>query len=445
MPTDLLTTAPPSADLRADPWTSVNYTFGMLLGVDDFETEQAYHRGQQRLATSWLHGAGVAWGLDVSVDAEADEVRIEPGLAFDGAGRALRVVDRLCLHVPSWFEKHREELDPGHDIGTEARLELRVILRARACLSRQVPALTDPCDGAGTGMAYSRVLETVEADLLPRPDVDLPELTHRALRVLFGIEQPGPTPTEAEQDAAAARAQVLALPGPQQPAALLQAFRRLATADVAGWAPPVSAGRRSTWAAEEDDPIVLADVRLHLVRDEQGAWTVTDETVWDTSVRPNHVPTSVLQELLCGLFHGPGAGPAASPSDPVTDSAPLREGPRITRERVEVSARTIRLRATAPLNATSVEPRAFSVSEWQNGWNVLEVREATVDAARTTITLRLRESLTGNRVRIIAAGTGPTPVLGDDLLPIAGAPGGPPGTEHDGHDFVHVAPYSGRS
>jgi hypothetical protein len=445
VPTDLLTTTPASADLRADPWTSVNYTFGMLLGVDDFETEQAYHRGQQRLHSSWLHGAGVVWGLGVSVDLETDEVRIEPGLAVDGAGRALRVVDRLCLHVPSWFERHREELDPSHDIGTAAAFDLLVTLRARACLGRQVPALTDPCDGSGTGAAYSRVLETVEADLVPAAEVDVPGTTHRALRLLFGIEQlaVGAAPSEVEQEALAARAQVLALPGPDQPAALLQAFRRLATADATAWAPPVSAGRRSTWATDEDDPVVLAEVGLRLVRADDGDWHVDTGTIVDPTVRPNHVPTSVIQELLCGLFHGAaGAAPASSPSGPATDPAPLREGPRVDRGRVTVSARTVKLRATAPLNAISVDPRAFAVSEWQNGWNVLEIREASVDAARTTITLSLRESITGTHVRVIARGTGPTPVVGDDLLPLAGALGGPPGSEHDGHDFVHLARYA---
>ena len=48
--------------LPLSPFYTLSYHFGMLLGVDDFETEQAYHRAKQRLHNAWLHGEGVVWG-----------------------------------------------------------------------------------------------------------------------------------------------------------------------------------------------------------------------------------------------------------------------------------------------------------------------------------------------------------------------------------------------
>jgi hypothetical protein len=41
-------------------------------------------------------------------------------------------------------------------------------------------------------------------------------------------------------------------------------------------------------------------------------------------------------------------------------------------------------------------------------------------------------------VRLIAFGTGPTPLLGTDLAPLAGVVGGPKGSSHNGNDFVDM-------
>src|SRR5262245_32994373 len=47
------------------PHLGMHYHFGMLLGVDDFETEQAYHRGKARLHNAWLHRDGAVWGFEI--------------------------------------------------------------------------------------------------------------------------------------------------------------------------------------------------------------------------------------------------------------------------------------------------------------------------------------------------------------------------------------------
>jgi len=41
-------------------------------------------------------------------------------------------------------------------------------------------------------------------------------------------------------------------------------------------------------------------------------------------------------------------------------------------------------------------------------------------------------------VRITAQGTGINPIVGADLVPLAGEVGGPPATQHEGIDFVHI-------
>jgi hypothetical protein len=79
-----------------EPPRRVNYTTGMILGVEDFEQEQAYHR-RMRYLDNRLHGYGVVDGLQVSVD--KDCVRVGPGLAIDAQGRELVVGAPLCLQL----------------------------------------------------------------------------------------------------------------------------------------------------------------------------------------------------------------------------------------------------------------------------------------------------------------------------------------------------------
>jgi len=46
--------------LPADPFTALQFHFGMLLGVDDLETLAANPRGKTWLHNAWLHREGVA-------------------------------------------------------------------------------------------------------------------------------------------------------------------------------------------------------------------------------------------------------------------------------------------------------------------------------------------------------------------------------------------------
>src|SRR5437763_14538743 len=88
---------PVDGTLPEGPFTALRYHFGMLLGVDDFETEQRYHRGKMRLHAAWLHGGGIVWGLDVDVVQERRELRVAPGLALDATGRELHLDARCCM------------------------------------------------------------------------------------------------------------------------------------------------------------------------------------------------------------------------------------------------------------------------------------------------------------------------------------------------------------
>lgn len=83
----------------------VNYHTGMLLDEQDFRDEQIYHRGRLARALAWLHGPGTVGGLQVVAEETAgrEELKIEPGLAIDYAGRLIELRETHCLDLTAWF------------------------------------------------------------------------------------------------------------------------------------------------------------------------------------------------------------------------------------------------------------------------------------------------------------------------------------------------------
>jgi hypothetical protein len=427
----------------------------MLLGVDDFETEQAYHRAKMRLHNAWLHREGVVWGFGVTVDDARGEIRVQPGLALDAAGHELHLDAEYCINVGAWFDKRRKE-DPDFPLNPD-NFDAHVLIRFKACLSRQVPALMEPCANGGSGTAYSRVNEVLDILLLPNRAPQRANPYHR-LRVLFGLEEATTVDAArlAELEAAEAAKEITAeelalltavrrdrevldevtriegLTPAQQPSERLQAFHRFAALDEIDLQPAKTIDGAETllFPGQEDDPVVLADViELTLTR-KDGAWVLSGGSV-DSSVRPAHVATTTIQDLLCGRF-GASSGAGAGAAD---------AGPRVDPDSVNLlTSKAIQFRVDKDLLDVSVKPEAFSVSWFtaESGWQISTVPIASYGGGETkTVNLELDSDISG-RVRLIVFGTGPTPLLGTDLAPLAGAIGGPPGTTHEGHDFVFM-------
>jgi hypothetical protein len=63
---------------------------------------------------------------------------------------------------------------------------------------------------------------------------------------------------------------------------------------------------------------------------------------------------------------------------------------------------------------------------------------ATLSADGLSATIALRADPGTSRVRFLAFGTGTTPMLGTDGVPLAGRTGGPGGSADDGHDYVQM-------
>ena len=306
-PTDLQCTDSGAAGLLPNqPYLALYPHYGMLLGVDDFATEQAYHRGKMRLHNAWLHGWGTVWGLGVGADTTRSEIEVAAGLALDGRGRELHNDQPQCVHVGRWFVAHRD--DAGFtftEAGDTVTFDAHVLLRHRACLTRPVPALLDTCsDGGGT--AYSRVFETVE--ILLRPGA-APAASQRnpSLRVLAGLldarTDAGGTVLASDQAALDARAEIAAALPADKLRVAAAAFHRIAVLDSIAEQPATDPDDAEAGLFPANGPaaIVLADLTGITLQKQGDGYVLTAATV-DTHVRSVLLSTATLQALAGGFM-----------------------------------------------------------------------------------------------------------------------------------------------
>lgn len=456
-----------------DPFTAPLYHYGMLLGVEDMEAALAYPRGKMRLHSSWLHREGVVWGFGVAVGVakEADddhakkdpaaakakpaqryELRVEPGLALDGAGRELHLDVPVCLDLGRWYEEEKKERTPEEskerrrrrldkddfhfeesDRGA-VRIYARVMVGYRCCLARPVPALVGSCEGAERDTAFSRVQETVELWLEPVPPEPWPpKPPYTRLRVLFGIASAA---DEARfPRVKAVRDQIRRLPAHEQPPEYLKAFRRYAARDEIDLHPAGKPGEPiALWPEPDTSALPLAVVDVWLRQRPDGRWEVDPDSLGrrsvDVTVRPSHVATRTIQELLAGPI-APIAGVTGADAG----------GPRLIPETLARQERSITFSTNRPLDPPSVDEDAFSVTEYTDGgWATYDLKPSVdaYDHHKVVVTFREKPGPTG-RLRLIVRGTGPTPLLGENQIPFAGKVGDEverPGTKEDGVDYV---------
>ena len=164
--------SPAAGPLGADPSKRVNYTLGLVLGVDEFQQDQLYHAAGRRGHNRLLHGYGTVWGLRVAAETEgADpEIQVDPGVAVDPCGREICIPDRMCVKLTRWLDRHRSVLEPLYPDPTAQPLPLAVILCHRECPTDTVPVPGEPCRTQEDAMAASRITEGFELKLALRDD-----------------------------------------------------------------------------------------------------------------------------------------------------------------------------------------------------------------------------------------------------------------------------------
>lgn len=414
-----------AADLPVNPFEALRVSYGMLLGEDDFRVLMGNPRGKTMLGSAWLHGSGVVWGFDVCLDGLVS-LRVSPGLAVDGLGRELAQDTTVCLDLRNWLAEHDR---PDNQDGCEHRTVHACVLAEFGCFpARPVPTLADPCDVTRKHDDNSRVLET--ASVLLRPGHCPPRCRpYHRVRVLLGLDEVGDD-DEAGAKAQDARRQVAEGPIDRRARELLWHFRRLAALDCAELRPAREPGVGTPTpfpVLEKDAPVVLACVEIDL-RDADGCTTVQEVRV-DSTCRTALLPTATIQDLACGL------APALIGAGGVADAG----GPRVLADGVAWAddGRICYVPVSAALNAGSLR-RAITITSLSGrGWVDEDIDTIRYDSDAPAIIVELADRPVNRLVRLIVAGTGPTPVYGEDpAVPLAGLWGGPPGGVDEGHDAV---------
>jgi hypothetical protein len=311
------------------------------------------------------------------------------------------------------------------DAGAQKKFTVHVVAKFRACLTRPVPAIAEPCAGVENDTAYSRVFETVE--LLVRPGLSSrKDPGYHRLRVLFELE----ADSAPFADVQTRRQTIQALPVEQQPAAYLAALREFAAFDEIDLQPQAAtAVEPASIFPEDPTEVVLADIADILVEPTaDGGWTIAAPIPKPVvTVRPSHVATATIQELLCGpRLVGPAAG---TPTGPAVTGATLTVA-------AAPPAGSIAFTTSRAIAAKTLAAAAFSVTDYDDatGWTPIDIKAVSIRGDGSML-IDLKSAPKGTLVRLIIRGTGPTPlVASDDHAPLGASSSRP----DDGVDFVKM-------
>jgi hypothetical protein len=163
-----------------DPTKHVNFTRGMVLGVDDFDQEFTYLSGRDRWIVRDLIGYGVVSGLRLSVDpppageeGKGPRLSVSGGVAVLPSGQLVCVSPAQCAFLGEWVGAHVDELEIGGSPPDEVRAA--VVLCYAQCDTDDVPIPGEPCRSEENLMAPSRTKDHFSLELRVEPPTHLEE------------------------------------------------------------------------------------------------------------------------------------------------------------------------------------------------------------------------------------------------------------------------------
>lgn len=143
----------------ADPTKHVNYSYGMVLGVDDFTQEFAYLAGRDQWLARDGIGYGTLRGLQVLIEndgANGPRIVVTAGAALSPTGQLICVTAAQCASLNGWLQKNRP---------AGASVRLFVTLCYRECLTDKLPIPGEPCRSEDLAMAASRIQDDFALEL----------------------------------------------------------------------------------------------------------------------------------------------------------------------------------------------------------------------------------------------------------------------------------------
>lgn len=157
------------------PPNRVYYSTGRMLGVEDFQADQDYHRGRLARALLQLFGTGTVSGLNVSIGNDPGdgslEVQVSPGMAIDRVGRIIEVPCQVCIRIKNWYAQvtPQDSLRQAFD-GTNVMVD--VFASFIPCTRGATPCFASQDDYDATdAFSPNRWLDSFAMQLVPRSDI----------------------------------------------------------------------------------------------------------------------------------------------------------------------------------------------------------------------------------------------------------------------------------
>jgi hypothetical protein len=317
--------------IPTDPTKRVDYSYGLVLGVAEFRTEQGYFLAKDRRHARALHGYGTIAGLHVTV--AGSEVRVAPGLALDPRGREICVAEPQCAKLEDWLAQQQSsgDLSPPVISPPAGPLTAYVVLCYRECETERVPIPAGPCLSLDRTAVPSRIQDAYELAITTTKPPQIEEEATSALGEILrhvhveagagALTDPKPLVDEIRA-LAAGSPPVGSLPSPPvdlklDPAsagAILREALRVWVTEVRPLLVPEGGG---CLQGPSDPACVLLAKLAFPIRVSSGQLVVDGTVTVDESERPLLVQTRVLQEILgatSGEVSGGGGGGTAPPA-----------------------------------------------------------------------------------------------------------------------------------
>jgi hypothetical protein len=154
-----------------DPTKHVNYTLGMILGVDDFNQEFAWLSGRDRWLARDAIGYGTLCGLQVSTDTAAKGPRllVTSGSALTPRGQLVCVKPAQCAYLNDWLAANKANLPALIGSPPASTLPLYLTLCYRDCPTDPVPIPGEPCRSEDELLQPSRRVDDFSLELRTAP------------------------------------------------------------------------------------------------------------------------------------------------------------------------------------------------------------------------------------------------------------------------------------
>lgn len=169
----------------------VHYATGVLLGAEDFQAEQDYHRSRLARALAYAMGQGTLAGLKVVYEPEqpgdatqpsrAERLLVEPGLAIDRLGRLIEVITPRCLQLADWYQAQSPQLlrSAWHDMAqlwtdSPSGVAADLFVRFLVCERGKTPAFASNAFESFDSVTAARLRDSTEMELILRQETNPP-------------------------------------------------------------------------------------------------------------------------------------------------------------------------------------------------------------------------------------------------------------------------------